>query len=116
MGRLLKDLLTEFPHWLRPPQVSEDNDADLACTLFVALGEKALAGYKTAAGFSAMVVRDFEIGFVPGECMWSPEELDGSDASAAGSVQAVRFGLGRANFEECLVALRAAFEKLDAAN
>lgn len=92
------------PGWLLPP-LFELNVSDglaspkhLSCTLFIALGPRALERFRATEAFSQCLIDRFGICLVPGECFFDPEV---GTRGAAG----LRFGFGRTTFAENLAYL-----------
>jgi len=97
--------------WLLPPLFELDgknasSPKHLCCTLFIALGPRALARFHTAEAFSQYLIDRFGLCLVPGECFYDPER--GAEGTAG-----FRFGLGRRKFAENLAYLVVCLWELD---
>lgn len=102
------------PGWLRCPffplKTYEHAPVEPMCTLFVALGDKALRRFGSAQSFSQTLIDRWGICLVPSECFWEQSDMV---AGVVDHTPAVRFGLGRKNFGEALKALVAALWVLE---
>ena len=108
---LLEEITSRYSQWLKSTKFGGE-DVDLACTVLVALGDVAVDKFKTSAALSEVMSNRFEIGLVPSEVLYSPEELPGGENENPFYKPAFRFGLGRKNFGECIRAMEGAFNTL----